>query len=236
MKPLYTYEEAVHNLHAPREVVPIIIELLKPQSVLDVGCGIGTWLSAFEEKGISDCMGVDGDHVDRTMLKINSQKFYPWNLQNSFSLGRKFDVVLSLEVAEHLDEKYADVFVESLVKHGDNIIFSAAIPNQGGQNHLNEQWPQYWQKKFLKHGFYFDDCIRPLIWENPKVDWWYKQNMFFVSKRYRETAVTNSVHPELFNFKINELNRAIRALENADLGVVYNFKLFIKALRKFFKL
>ena len=45
--------------------------------------------------------------------------------------------------------------VATITKHGDAVLFSAAIPGQGGQDHLNEQWPEYWQKKFEVNGYYF---------------------------------------------------------------------------------
>ena len=133
--------------------------------VLDVGCGIGTWLKAFEECGVKDYLGLDGNHVNRSLLKIPAEKFRVQNLLESFRLNRKFDLVISLEVAEHLDEKISDQFVKGLVEHGETIVFSAAIPYQSGQNHVNEQWPAYWQQKFEKHGYYFHDVIRPKIWK-----------------------------------------------------------------------
>ena len=109
----YDHTIANHNLVAPREVVPLVMELVKPQSVLDVGCGIGNWLKVFEEQGIGDYKGVDGSYLDKNLLKIPIHNFEARDLQQSFSLGRKFDLVVSLEVAEHLDERYADQFVHS---------------------------------------------------------------------------------------------------------------------------
>jgi hypothetical protein len=111
--------------------------------------------------------------------------------------------VVSLEVAEHLPESSADTFIESLVAHGDVILFSAAVPGQGGQHHINEQWPEYWQQKFAKHGFYFHDTIRPLIWNNEKVNWWYRQNIFIIN-RIRDNAAQalSKVHPELFKIRM----------------------------------
>ena len=144
----YIHTEAIHNLSAPRVIVPIVLEMIKPNSILDVGCGIGTWLKVFEEYGVDDYLGIDGDYVDRSTLKISEKRFLPNDLRKRWSLNRKFDLVVSLEVAEHLPEEVADLFVSTLSAHGDTILFSAAIPGQGGQNHVNEQWPTYWQKKF----------------------------------------------------------------------------------------
>ena len=168
MKPLYVHEEAVHNFAAPREVVPFVISLVAPNSVLDVGCGIGTWLKIFEECGVSDYLGVDGDYVNRSLLKISETKFVAKDLRRPWSLNRKFDLLICLEVAEHLPKECAQEFVKVLVSHGEVILFSAAIPNQGGQNHLNEQWPEYWQAIFANFGYHFHDVIRPLFWSNEK--------------------------------------------------------------------
>lgn len=203
MKQLYIHSEEVHNMNAPREVVPLVMNIFKPSSVLDVGCGTGTWLKAFEEAGVRDYLGVDSDYVKREALKIPTDLFHPFDLCKAWSLNRKFDLVISLEVAEHLPEDSADLFVTTLVNHGDTILFSAAIPGQGGQNHLNEQWPEYWQQKFAKHGFYFHDTIRPLIWNNEKVNWWYRQNIFIIN-RIRENAAQalSKVHPELFKIRM----------------------------------
>ncbi len=127
MNTLYIHEENVHNLTAPREVIPIIMSITTPKSVLDVGCGIGTWLKVFEEHGIKDYLGVDGNYVDFKKLKISQEKFHTQDLREYWSLNRKFDLVISLEVAEHLPEANADQFVKILVEHSDSIIFSAAI-------------------------------------------------------------------------------------------------------------
>lgn len=238
MKPKYIHEESVHNLTAPREVVPFVMELVRPKSILDIGCGTGTWLKVFEEKGITDYLGVDGEYVDRTMLKIPIDKFLPHELQNSFSLGRRFDLVISLEVAEHLSERYADVFVHSLAEHGDTILFSAAIPGQDGQNHLNEQWPEYWEKKFLNHGFYFHDVLRPKIWKNDKIDFWYRQNIFLLKKEKPVKGLFDSlalVHPELHLQTISNHQLYRKSLLEGKQGLRLSAQIFFNSLLFKFK-
>jgi SAM-dependent methyltransferase len=221
-------------MFAPREVVPFLINLVKPKNVLDVGCGTGTWLKAFEEAGISDYIGVDGDHLDKGRLEIPQDKFYAINLCKKWKLNRKFDLVLSLEVAEHLPEENADSFVEALVTHGDTIVFSAAIPGQDGQYHLNEQWPQYWQTKFLKHGFYFHDVIRPLIWDNKKIDWWYRQNMFLLNKQNTENFNNwpiSIVHPELLKLAISNREEYYVSLVEGRQGLKLASIIFFNSLK-----
>lgn len=158
-------------------VVPIVLELVRPRSVLDVGCGVGAWLSVFSALGIDDILGVDGDYVRRADLRIPESNFLAWDLRNELALGRSFDLVVCLEVAEHLPEESASSLVQSLVRAGPVVMFSAAIPNQGGLNHLNEQWPDYWAARFAEHDYLPHDLIRARIWEESAVDVFYRQNI-----------------------------------------------------------
>src|SRR5687767_7536691 len=203
----YVHTTAVHNLNAPREVVPYLVELFKPQSVLDVGCGTGTWLKVFHDEGVQDITGLDGDFINIELLSenINIQQFHAADLAEPFDLKRKFDLVISLEVAEHLPETAANQFIESLTRHADTIVFSAALPGQGGQNHLNEQWKKYWIDKFSAYHFTVYDILREKFWNNNKVDWWYKQNMLVFSKKDlssllpSSSSILEAVHPDLLH-------------------------------------
>jgi SAM-dependent methyltransferase len=182
----------------------MVRELVRPASVLDVGCGAGTWLAAWRGAGISDVVGVDGDYVDRTKLQIPSDRFVPTELQEPFSLGRKFDLVQTLEVAEHLDETNADTFVESLARHSDTVLFSAAVPGQGGTHHVNEQWPSYWTEKFAKAGYTCYDILRPRIWADQRILWFYRQNILLFARGRTfdgfdgAEAPLSLVHPEMW--------------------------------------
>ncbi|UCH88192.1 MAG: class I SAM-dependent methyltransferase [Thermoplasmata archaeon] len=194
------------------EIVPLVLELVRPKRVVDVGCGLGTWLSVFRKNGIEDILGIDGEWVDPKMLLIPEDKFRRANLKEPLKLDRTFDLVVSLEVAEHLPEEHAETFVSSLTGLGPVILFSAAIPFQGGQNHVNEQWPEYWQKLFKRQNFVIVDCLRKLIWNNEKVEYWYAQNIFiYVKKSYlksnkklheewktTDTSRLSVVHPQMY--------------------------------------
>jgi SAM-dependent methyltransferase len=211
------------------------MELVNPKSVLDIGCGTGTWLKIFGDLGVNDYLGVDGDYVDRSLLKIPHDKFYPYDLSKKLNLGRKFDLIVSLEVAEHLPKSAADLFVDTLVTHGDVILFSAAIPGQGGQNHLNEQWQEYWKLKFQRHDFHFHDIVRPIIWSNQKVEWWYKQNIFLVKKGIvSNPPMLNLVHPILLDEKTAANTLYIDNLLNGKEGIRMASKIFINSI--FFKI
>lgn len=234
MDPIYVHWEEIHNYSAPKQVVPIIMDLVNPKSVLDVGCGLGTWLRIFNDLGVLDFMGVDGDYVNRDLLKINTDHFKSLDLTKSWSLYRKFDLVISLEVAEHLPESSADQFVKSLIEHGDVILFSAAIPGQQGQNHINEQWPAYWESKFNTNGYYFHDVIRPLVWMNDKVDWWYKQNIFLLKKEIPKVDKFSNmplIHPELYTLRMNQKRKFAQDLMTGKMGLKMSLKILWASLK-----
>lgn len=157
-------------------VVPIVLELIQPRSVIDVGCGLGEWLAAFQEYGIDDIFGIDGSYVDRSMLHIPQENFTMIDINKPFTLDRTFDLAVCLEVAEHLEPENASDFIESLTRLAPVILFSAAIPLQGGTHHVNEQWPDYWVRLFKDRGFVPVDAIRKRIWSNTDVKVWYRQN------------------------------------------------------------
>ncbi|MEG4226423.1 glycosyltransferase [Microcoleus sp. N9_B2] len=201
------------------EIIPLLLDLLQPilpKSVVDVGCGTGGWLAAFHKLGIADCLGIDGDYVDRTLLEIPLNQFKSYDLKQPLQVERKFDLAISLEVAEHLPSTCAENFVNSLTKLAPVILFSAAIPFQGGVEHLNEQWPQYWAYYFQQNGFVVIDCLRKKIWNNEKVEPWYAQNiLIFVKeehlsryprlvKEYQNTDLNQLaiVHPKIYFYSL----------------------------------
>jgi SAM-dependent methyltransferase len=172
-------------------IVPLIRRLLGSTSVLDVGCGRGVWLKRWIDAGISDIIGVDGDYVARTTLAIPGTRFVAHDLSQPFDLKRRFDFVQSLEVAEHVATPYADTFVANLVAHGDIVLFSAAVPGQGGEMHVNEQPYDYWRAKFAARGYRSFDWLRPRIAALPAIEPWYRYNtLLFVA----DAAVTGLPH------------------------------------------
>ena len=200
MKKLYDkifYKNVNYTALSSAEIsVPIILKLLpKTESVVDFGCGQGAWLSVFKKNGINSVQGFDGEWVnsDGEKLLINKTEFSYKDL-SEFVYGeddKKYDLAISLEVAEHLPKKSAELFVKSLTSASDNVIFSAAIPYQGGTEHINEQWPDYWANLFAKQGFVCYDVLREKLWENKKVAPYYSQNILF----YRKENLTNKPYP-----------------------------------------
>jgi SAM-dependent methyltransferase len=171
------------SLQSAQQVVPLLCELISPTSVVDVGCGLGQWLSTFQKHGAEDVLGIDGNYVNPGLLHIPRDRFLPHDLRKPLQLDRKFDLAVSLEVAEHLPEDAARGFVASLCGLSAVVVFSAAIPFQGGMHHVNEQWPEYWVELFAGCGYVVVDCVRPRIWSNPDVAYYYAQNvLIFVAQ------------------------------------------------------
>lgn len=163
-------------IDSARLLLPHLLRILNVESVLDVGCGQGAWLSVWQELGVSDTIGIDGEYVDSSQLLIDRELFHSADLRNVFDLQRKFDLVQSLEVAEHLSEECAGDFISSLVQHGNIVLFSAAPPGQGGDHHVNEREYDYWRSLFAKHGFVAIDYLRPLVRNEQKIEPWYRYN------------------------------------------------------------
>jgi SAM-dependent methyltransferase len=182
------YTEEYYQAHrenarrSARVLVPLVLQYVRPRSVIDVGCGQGTWLAVFREHGVGDVWGVDGDYVDRARLEIPTELFHAADLTLPLVVDRRFDLAVSLEVAEHLPAECADLFVDSLTHLSALVLFSAAIPHQGGAHHVNEQWPEYWAARFRTRRFEPVDCLRRRVWDDERVEWWYAQNTFLYAE------------------------------------------------------
>lgn len=150
-------------------VVPAILGLLEPKSVLDLGCGQGEWMQAFRKHGVFS-VGVD-------ISAPEGEGFRRHDLTEPLDLGWDYDMVLCLETGEHLPESAADTLVDSCVSHSDTIVFSAAVVGQEGIGHINCQPHEYWHEKFNALGYHDFDEIRPLI-QHPAVSPWYRDNIF----------------------------------------------------------
>jgi SAM-dependent methyltransferase len=169
-------------------IVPYLCELLEPRSVVDVGCGVGAFLEQFVKCGVGDYLGIDSRHVHRDALRFPEGHLLVHDLSQPLTLDRQFELVVCLEVAEHIPAASASTFVESLTRLGAMVLFSAAIPGQGGDGHLNEQWPNYWAETFTRYGYVAADVLRSVIWDNEAVAYWYAQNsLLYVRPEVLET-------------------------------------------------
>jgi SAM-dependent methyltransferase len=181
-----------------RELLPRVQEALQVRSVVDIGCGRGTWLSVWREFGVSEILGVDGAYVDQAQLAIPTDAFKVADLSGEWSVEGRFDLAQSLEVFEHLPASAARPGIKQLCRLADVILFSAARPGQGGEFHVNEQEPEYWLKLFADEGFAMFDWLRPALAANKKIEPFYRYNAFlFANSAGRERLSAPAVASEV---------------------------------------
>ena len=216
------------SVGSARALVPIVLDIHPARSVVDVGCGVGGWVKAFAENGVSG-IGVDGAYVNREQILIPEDRFIAHDLNRELDVADlcrryggqahgRFDLAISLEVAEHLEPQRSDGLVRDLCALSDVVLFAAAVPFQGGAGHVNERWQSWWAQKFSENGYAPFDVLRRDIWGRRDIAWWYKQNTIFYVKRnsapharftarFGEPAGTafDLVHPELFRGKVARL-------------------------------
>lgn len=192
-----------------------VVDLVEPGSVVDFGCGVGTWLKAFSEAGVPVIQGFEGDWLDTGHLVIGRDSFGRADLSMPLDLGRTYDLAISLEVAEHIPSEAADTFMDNLTRHSQCVLFSAAIPDQGGTDHVNEQWQSHWINKFADRNYACLDVVRPVFWNDKEVLFWYRQNMFLFMEhsmlkgkpslehwKIDQRTLVDVVHPELLEKKV----------------------------------
>ena len=196
-------------VRSAEQIVPLLSAVLPIKSVVDFGCGQGAWLSVWRKAG-ARVMGVDGPYVDQRHLMIDAYEFRAADLSRPIDLGRRFDMVQSLEVAEHLPRSRASEFIGTLTAHGPLVMFSAAVPGQGGEHHVNEQPLEYWRERFRERGYIAIDCVRPEVIEKPRIQHWYRYNIIlYADERHLE--------------KIPDRVRAFRVSENQSLRDYWPF-------------
>ncbi|WP_310378313.1 class I SAM-dependent methyltransferase [Flavobacterium sp.] len=246
------YNDNFHDFHfknsinSARQIVPLFLSYFKANTVLDVGCGLGTWLKIFEENQC-EVFGIDGNYVQIQDLVIDANKFKPYNLNLAYNLEKKFDLVISLEVAEHILPENAQTYIDSMCLHSDIVLFSAAIPGQEGTLHYNEQYNEYWVALFAQNGFQCIDFLRHEIWNNDKTSWWYRQNILIFIRESERSNVkydlltkeknpfkNSYVHPFLFEYKCNKvygLEKKVAQLEQVLNNPIQLLKYYLKKVK-----
>jgi|SRR5882724_8561931 len=217
-----------------------------PTSLLDVGCGVGTWLKAAADRGVIDIFGIDGINIPREKLLIPPENFACYDLTVPVDLGRRFEKAICLEVGEHLNDAASRVLIGTLTRHSDAVIFSAACPGQPGQHHVNCQWPDYWQQLFNAAGFVCEDTLRATLWDDPQIEYWYKQNIFVAcrdAQAGKEARIKAILHPETQAFlakPVPSFEDHVAQIENGRMTIGWYVKtppraLLRKIRRGFFK-
>lgn len=229
----YDHALNLHTAEGPQTALRVIFANEKPSSLLDVGCGTGTWLKAALELGILDVTGIDGVAQTQEMLLFPLALFRHQDITLPWVLNRRYDCALCLEVAEHLDPQHAELLVENLTGHAETIFFSAACPGQTGQHHVNCQWPSYWQNLFNARGYACDDWPRWILWGESMVEPWYRQNMF-VAKRtasasLKERALLPVIHPDMLPY-VRPDSRVVEAIEAGSQPIGWYFRAIAKGL------
>jgi len=184
------------SARSARRIVPLVMSIIEPASVIDVGCGSGEWARAFKARGVQ-ILGIDG-YSDPVDADLHQEEFRRLPLEEMLpDVGRTFDLAVCLEVAEHLPPKRSDGFVRDLVRLAPAVLFSAAIPGQRGNHHINERWPDYWATLFARYGYSCFD-FRMTLWEMEDVDWWYVQNvlLFIRSDKIATHSQLQTLRPE----------------------------------------
>lgn len=229
------YENRHRETLYDAEVILSIVKRIIPEikSAVDLGCGVGTWLSVLKQEGATDICGIDGNWVNENHLKIQKEYFikHDFSKDTDPDISRTFDLGISLEVAEHLPSHSAKSFISLLTSLSDFVLFSAAIPGQGGVGHINEQWPDYWISLFEERGYIGIDAIRKNIWNDKAIHFWYRQNvlLFVRNERIMDLKIEGShndhIPPEVY---LLSFKKAI-----AFPGIIQSFKgLFLAIKRK----
>jgi len=201
-------------------IVPMIVKRFAPERVIDLGCGAGDWLRAFLRHGAREVHGYDGPWVPASSLRIPATAFTAIDFHAELPPASRCDLAMSLEVAEHVDRPTAGKCVEFLCRASDVVLFSAAIPGQGGHGHINEQYQDRWIALFASLGYEAFDLIRPSIWMDARVSWWYQQNVLVFANRAAQARfgletqpfMANVVHPALYEKNTDPRNYPIREI------------------------
>jgi SAM-dependent methyltransferase len=138
-----------------------IIAAFSPSTVIDVGCGSGNLLLALKIRGVRG-VGYEYSAAALALCRQRALDVRRLDIERDPMPSGRADVVISTEVAEHLPESCADRFVDLLTGLADNVVLTAALPGQGGTDHVNEQPNEYWIAKFAGRGLFLDEMITSL--------------------------------------------------------------------------
>lgn len=165
---------------------------LNPHSIVDIGCATGFYLFPFERR---ICTGIDyNDKIDcgyRRHEKYGTIELLNYDLSKplkpKYLKYSRYDLGLCLEVAEHIDEKFENVFIDNVTSLCRTLIFSAAPPEQTGDGHINLKAKAYWLKHFECRGMFYDafesQAMLGYMRQGAHMGW-FTNNAFIVTGRY----------------------------------------------------
>ena len=220
----YYYDAGTEGTQAVRlsaqVIVPILMEYFQPNSVVDFGCGLGDWLSEFSDLGVGNILGLDGEWVPLSSIRIPKACFNVISFTSDYEVEGRFDMATCFEVAEHFTDDYSKHLLDALTKASDIVVFSAAVPGQGGYKHVNEHFQQEWIDRFSTRGYTALDLIRPRVWMHPDVSFWYQQNIlvFCTDSIIRQhnlqrfPFLSSVIHPELYHRRCDPRNWSVREI------------------------
>lgn len=239
-------EQRQSSYNAAVKFIGRIAEFFIPDSVVDIGCGVGNWLDACSELGVKDLLGVDGHWVKEEFKVKEQMQFICVDLEYGVpEINKRFDLAICVEVLEHISDLAGEKVLDFLVKSSDVILFSSAFKSQGGVHHINEQLHSYWAEKFAKKGFIPFDLFRPILSGDPDIPFWYQQNSFLYCRsgslawqmllKSGQSPISNfaymdMVHPALFKRQVEE-NRNVpirRLFSELFLKIIKKLNLFNK--------
>lgn len=249
----YSYDEDLHTNTSAQIIVSHIIELLNPKSVSDFGCGKGQFLKAFKNAGISSVHGYDGPWAkEPSRENLAEDEFSIVDFEHAERIHPQgTDVALSLEVAEHLNDAVAQDFVRLLCATSDVVVFSAALPSQGGQGHINEKPISYWSELFEQNEFVPFDLLRRTLWDNDDVEVWYRQNICLYAKSgtLQESRLQSAtdcylneqradiishprtlVHPSFYETRVNEYEQRLNLIYDGKIKPTSYLYLYAKSI------
>lgn len=218
-------KQAESSARAAEIILALVLGTFKPKSVVDVGCGAGGWLKAAAGAGVSDVLGLEGGSGVSDALLVPSKLIHRCDFEAELpEFERRFDLAICLEVVEHLSPEAGARVVKWLCSHAPVVLFSAALPGQNAATHINLQWLSEWANQFGACGYTGHDIIRPEIWNDARIPYWYRQNaVVFVEQRFcrdhildRPDSVRDLVHPELLTKKVTMLEKAEKKLARLE--------------------
>lgn len=207
-------------------LVPFVYDLVRPASVVDVGGGEGWWARSFRMAGAQRALVLDDSAplaTEPESVRVHDGVEFAWFnavRHAHWSLEEKFDLAVCLETGEHVPEDTADYLVSFVTAAAPVVLWSAAIPGQGGHGHVNEQWPEYWASLFRARGYACAD-LRNRFWDDETIEPWYRQNLLLfanldqitrdperfynlITTKWESAPIRGLVHPRIYEWRISE--------------------------------